>query len=519
MEVSASLKMEDANGVVDWDVDIVGPDGGAACKQLVETEDHDATECSSSFGVTLSGSEDDTKPSEISDIEVDSPFFHYPSNGDAAALMDAAVSDNTDRLLKKKRVTDHWRKFISPLMWRCQWRTMKRRKRKRSEEKMNVSSYISNHTVFSYYEKMEAEAHSIDDDENTADDSTPANNDTDSLLGIKRDDATIKQIVLSIQSVQDKVLSLRSSLNKAMAKTSKGATLKVNTHINSAQSSSCSLGKGKASEILERSPRDTSDCDIDEAAVPESALSSYGEDDDMDIFESTMNLLSAEDPHQMGEYHQGSEDVLIDNQAAEEGYQNFEVITHPCKRLKISVKGETGTHSEDESIAPAVDAKKEAAHQERPTSRFRLQGAFFKPYYTGKRKGRRPMIPRRGGGGGGSSSATLSSWRRAAAAARCASGCSRTPRLGRRRAPRLVRRRARSGLALQPHAAPRTPSRAAPRAPPRALGPRARASGRRLALSHPRRATRSAVSLRRLRGGRFAAAPFGPIFFADLGRN
>ncbi|KAG8067827.1 hypothetical protein GUJ93_ZPchr0005g14249 [Zizania palustris] len=318
--------MEDANGVVDWDVDIVGPDGGAACKQLVETEDHDATECSSSFGVTLSGSEDDTKPSEISDIEVDSPFFHYPSNGDAAALMDAAVSDNTDRLLKKKRVTDHWRKFISPLMWRCQWRTMKRRKRKRSEEKMNVSSYISNHTVFSYYEKMEAEAHSIDDDENTADDSTPANNDTDSLLGIKRDDATIKQIVLSIQSVQDKVLSLRSSLNKAMAKTSKGATLKVNTHINSAQSSSCSLGKGKASEILERSPRDTSDCDIDEAAVPESALSSYGEDDDMDIFESTMNLLSAEDPHQMGEYHQGSEDVLIDNQAAEEGYQNFELV-------------------------------------------------------------------------------------------------------------------------------------------------------------------------------------------------
>ncbi|KAL5203365.1 hypothetical protein ABZP36_014317 [Zizania latifolia] len=418
MEVSASFKMEDANGVVDWDVDIVGPDGGAACRQLVKTEDHDATECSSSFGVTLSGSEDDTRPSEISDIEVDSPFCRYPSNGDAAALMDAAVSDNMDRLLKKKRVTDHWRKYISPLMWRCQWlelrmkdlqsqvsrydtelavlkhekelqtkmieldcsssrsvpfssqccrRTMKRRKRKRSEEKMNVSSYISNHTVFSYYDKMEAEAHSIDDDENTADNSTPANNDTDLLLGIKRDDATIKQIVLSIQSVQDKVLSLRSSLNKAMAKTSKGATLKVNTHINSAQSSSCSLGKGKASEILERSPRDTSDCDIDEAAMPESALSSYGEDNDMDIFEGTMSLLSAEGPHQMGEYHQGSEDVLIDNQAAEEGYQNFEVISHPCKRLRISVKRESGTHSEDESIAPTVAVKKEAAHEESAT--------------------------------------------------------------------------------------------------------------------------------------------------------
>ncbi|KAL5230278.1 hypothetical protein ABZP36_029054 [Zizania latifolia] len=455
MEVGASFKMEDANGVVDWDVDIVSPDGGDACRQLVKAEDPDATECSSSFGDTLSGSEDDARPSEISDIEVDSPFCRYPPNGDAAALMDAAVSDNLDRLLKKKRVTDHWRTYISPLMWRCQWlelrmkdlqsqvsrydrelavlkhekelqtkmieldcsssrsvpfssqccrKTMKRRKRKRSEENMNVSSYISNHTVFSYYEKTETDGHSIDDDGNTADDSTPANNDTDLLLGIKRGDATVEQILLSIQSVQDKVLSLRSTLNKAMAKKSKGATLKVNTHINGAQSSSCSPGKVKVSEILERSPMETSDCDIDDAAMPESALSSYGEDNDMDIFESTMNLLSAEGPHQMGEFHQSSEDVLIDNQAAEEGYQNFEVISHPCKRLRISVRRETGAPSEDESVAPTVAEKKEEAHEEGTTS-FGLQGAF-KPGYTGKRKERRPKIQRRGG-----SSASTSSWR------------------------------------------------------------------------------------------------------------
>lgn len=93
--------MEDANAVVDWNVDIIGPDGGSgACRKLAKTEDPDATECSSSFGDTLSGSQDDAKPSEISDIEVDSPFCRYPHNGDAAALLDAAAADNLDRLLK-----------------------------------------------------------------------------------------------------------------------------------------------------------------------------------------------------------------------------------------------------------------------------------------------------------------------------------------------------------------------------------------------------------------------------------
>lgn len=266
---------------------------------------------------------------------------------------------------------------------------------------MNASSYISNHTVFSYYEKTEADAFSIDDDEDTADENTTVNNETDWLLGIKRGEATVEQILLSIQSAQDKVLSLRSSLKKAMAKKSKGAILKVNTHMNGAQSSSCSPGKGK---VLERSPRDMSDCDMDDAAMPESALSSYGEANDMDIFESTMSLLSAEVPHQMGEFHQSSEDVLIDNQAAEEGYQNFEVISHPCKRLRVSVKRESGAHSEDESVAPTVSVKKEA--QEEATTSFGLQAAFFKPGYTGKRRRRMPKIQRRGG----SSASPFSSW-------------------------------------------------------------------------------------------------------------
>ncbi|KAH0934913.1 hypothetical protein HID58_012030 [Brassica napus] len=101
--------------------------------------------------------------------------------------------------LKKKKVTDEWRRFSQPLMWRCKWLELKvkeiesqargydkevqsyyqskhfdlekskpyygddqtqrksvvfkRGRRRRVEETTDVSAYISNHNVFSYAEK------------------------------------------------------------------------------------------------------------------------------------------------------------------------------------------------------------------------------------------------------------------------------------------------------------------------------------------------------------------------------
>ncbi|KAK3138981.1 hypothetical protein QOZ80_5AG0376100 [Eleusine coracana subsp. coracana] len=459
MAFAAKVKMEDASEAVDLDVDIVSLDDVSGCSKMATADDPDATECSSSFGDTLSGSEDDGRPSEISDIEVDSPFCRYPPNGDPADLLDAATSDNMDRLLKKKKVTDHWRKYISPVMWRCQWlelrmkdlqsqvskydkelsvlkhekelqtkmieldcsssrsvpfssqccrKTMKRRRRKRNELKMDASSYISNHTIFSYFEKTEAEGHSIEDNANLVDDNTKGHNHADWLLGIEGGDTTVEQILLSIQSVQDKVSMLRSNLKKAMAKKNKGITLKVNTWVNGTQSSNCSPGKGKGPGLLEASPQEMSDCDMEDSAMPDSALSSYGEASNMDIFESTMSLLS-EGPHQIGELRESSEDVLIDNQAAEEGYQNFEVISHPIKRLRVSVKRETRAHSEDESVAPVVGIKREG-HEEGSSS-FSLQGAILKPRFTGKRRERKPMKQVMRRRSSSTTAAALLSWR------------------------------------------------------------------------------------------------------------
>ena len=103
---------------------------------------------------------------------------------------------------RKRKLTNHWQNFIRPLMWRCKWtelrikeiesqalkysralavyeqgknlgldptmedfsskafpfsspyyrrKAMKRRKRKRAEDTNDISSYMSQHNLFSYY--------------------------------------------------------------------------------------------------------------------------------------------------------------------------------------------------------------------------------------------------------------------------------------------------------------------------------------------------------------------------------
>lgn len=106
-------------------------------------------------------------------------------------------------LTRKRRLTDHWRRFIHPIEWRCKWleiklcelksqalnyeielaeydkskqfvfgkvtsegfdaksvafpskaqrkEVMNRRKRKRVEDTTDVATYMSHHNIFSYY--------------------------------------------------------------------------------------------------------------------------------------------------------------------------------------------------------------------------------------------------------------------------------------------------------------------------------------------------------------------------------
>ncbi|XP_040937798.1 uncharacterized protein [Gossypium hirsutum] len=162
--------------------------------RLPVTEFQDATDNSSSFGGTMSGDEND---SAISDAEVESALSGGSPFG---SLLDGLFQM---RCFLKRKLTDHWRRFIHPLMWRLKWlelqlkelksqasrydreivgydqkrkfeyekftieglnvksqpfqcqvqrkKVMKRRKRKRIENMTDLASYMSCHNIYSYY--------------------------------------------------------------------------------------------------------------------------------------------------------------------------------------------------------------------------------------------------------------------------------------------------------------------------------------------------------------------------------
>lgn len=162
-------------------------------RREVERDLQDATESSSSFGCTDSETEN---AAMLGDEEVESQIRE-----DNASLVGFDGSCGLFRM-RKKKVSDHWRDFIRPLMWRCKWvelcvrelnskaskyekeiagnyerkqneweknatedlcmrstpficqdrqKVMKRRKRRRVEETVDLSSYTSCHNLFSYY--------------------------------------------------------------------------------------------------------------------------------------------------------------------------------------------------------------------------------------------------------------------------------------------------------------------------------------------------------------------------------
>ncbi|KAL3814994.1 hypothetical protein ACJIZ3_016262 [Penstemon smallii] len=186
-------KNEKVHKNVDVEVDIIKrtKSGG---KEVVEPEHHDTTGSLSSF--EGSGSEDENDGT-MGDSEALSNF-----NGDSES---APGFDGFGEMFrpKKKKVTAHWRSYIQPLMWRCKWvelqikkfesqaqryerqlekcssqknvpeksmledngvkslpflrknaksEVLRRKKRNRIEATKDVAEYMSNHTLFSYYE-------------------------------------------------------------------------------------------------------------------------------------------------------------------------------------------------------------------------------------------------------------------------------------------------------------------------------------------------------------------------------
>ncbi|OMP01880.1 hypothetical protein COLO4_11516 [Corchorus olitorius] len=252
-----------SEGNEDMEIDITECTNSCGYK-LDVAECQDATENSSSFGGTFSGCENN---SAMSDSEVESSL-----NG-ASPL--GSVFDGLFKM-RKRKLTDHWRRFIRPLMWRCKWlelhlkefksqasaydrelaeydqgkkleyekfeleglnvksqpfrhamqrkKVMKRRKRKRVEETTDLASYMSCHNVFSYFESKKAVVPSaaLDDDNGNLENKSVNSsdnfglNDGLSCLEFIDGDSWSGEILKKIDLVQSQVHKLRTRVDKVV---------------------------------------------------------------------------------------------------------------------------------------------------------------------------------------------------------------------------------------------------------------------------------------------------------------
>ncbi|XP_052211112.1 uncharacterized protein LOC127813972 [Diospyros lotus] len=237
---------------------------------FVGAEYQDTTEDSSSFDDTVSGVE---KGTALSDAEMESLLHDDASS--------ALPFDGQSEIfqIRKKRLTPHWRTYIRPLMWRCKWvelqikefqslakkydiklaecqqrkrselencpledscakshpfsgqsrgkEVMKRKKRKRVEDTVDIASYLSRHNLFSYYESMRsaADASMVEDDWSKrviSAEKTMNGNEmggSEELLSLDfGDDNPMEQILLKIENVLTQIGEMKTRLQKITSK-------------------------------------------------------------------------------------------------------------------------------------------------------------------------------------------------------------------------------------------------------------------------------------------------------------
>ncbi|KAK2657578.1 hypothetical protein Ddye_010630 [Dipteronia dyeriana] len=228
---------------------------------MVEDDCKDPSENSSSFGDTVSGSENGTRMDGGDVEEVDSTFC----GGDrSSSIFDGSLS------MRNKRLSNHWRRFVRPIVWRCKWaelqikelqsqalkydrelakydqrkqfelekstsegydaksqsfscqngrnQVMKRKKRKRVEETTDLASYMSHHNLFSYYEykRSAVDGAFVDNDGGNLDNKTINHNDNFvfedgwTSLELREGDNSLEQMLWKIEVAQSEVLKLKT---------------------------------------------------------------------------------------------------------------------------------------------------------------------------------------------------------------------------------------------------------------------------------------------------------------------
>ncbi|XP_011025262.1 PREDICTED: uncharacterized protein LOC105126179 isoform X2 [Populus euphratica] len=283
-----------------------------------------ATESISSFGDTESKNKNGS--SGLSDTDVESQLF---VGGGQMSVFDGYGGSFK---MRRKKLTDHWKRFIHPLMWRFKWvelkikelqsqalkydrkiaedeqrklfdletfmeggfnvkslpfstcmtrkKAMKRKKRKRFEETEDVASHMLQHNLFSYYENKRSATDGCSNPAKTANDNDEFGT-QDGLTSIQSRDSInehiLRQIVLKSQ-----VHKLKSRADKTASENpvkfcsvNNLSLLAPSNALTSSEQNPASVPK-IGDRLLHTQTQHMSGCNMGDL-IPETAISSHGE--------------------------------------------------------------------------------------------------------------------------------------------------------------------------------------------------------------------------------------------------
>ncbi|XP_031277957.1 uncharacterized protein LOC116136381 isoform X2 [Pistacia vera] len=330
---------------------------------LVEAECQDTTENSSSFDNSVS---ETRNASTLSDVEVESPFCGSNSFASVFEGYNGALP------MRKKKLTDHWRRFVRPIMWRCKWielqikefqsqalkydreiadydqkkrveyeklalegidarsrpfsrhiqrnQVMKRKKRKRVEDTTDLASYMSQHNLFSYFDnKIVNGKHEFEFDDGWL------------SLEFKGVDKSLAQILSKIEVVQSQVRQLKSRIDKVVSE-NPGKFCSVNRlslfvpcdalACSDQNAASPENGNGRRDRSLYISSQHRSECNMGDLFVPGSSGASHEE-----VIPLPDTIRRRGQPQIGGSCEHNKELILMDDQAYHEDLQlNFERV-------------------------------------------------------------------------------------------------------------------------------------------------------------------------------------------------
>ncbi|XP_031737513.1 uncharacterized protein LOC101222847 isoform X2 [Cucumis sativus] len=313
IEASSFERSMMLNRSEDMEVDVIGCSEN--CEGGPSNECNVSTENSSSFGDTVSGTDYGLL---LDDEEVESQL--YGDNN-----LQSNSNGYGEVFPRKKKLTAHWRKFISPIMWRCRWlevqikklqaqslkydrelalydqrkqsfykdfsadgfsvkstgfsnhtqrhRFMKRKGRKMVEETTDAASYMAHHNVFSYYDKTRnIKRDDINDFGTIATDGWAS-----SMLG--NNDNNLEDIFLKIEAAQSKVHELKNRIDKVVNENPMKFSV-INQLYSLASSSDDPASPGDGNDELVRSLHEASQHMSEHALdvlMPETAIKTHGE--------------------------------------------------------------------------------------------------------------------------------------------------------------------------------------------------------------------------------------------------